>query len=57
MLTILLTTVLVALGLGVILWIFTLWAQSYIYDSPADGLAWRAWLRSRRWAASKSNIN
>ena len=42
MLTILLTTVLVALGLGVILWIFTLWAQSYIYDSPADGLAWRA---------------
>ena len=42
MLTILLTTILVALALVATLWIGTMVAQGYIYDSPTDGLAWRA---------------
>jgi hypothetical protein len=42
MLTILLTLLLVTLGLLALLWTGTLVAQGYIYDSPTDGLAWRA---------------
>ncbi len=38
MLMILLTTILVGLGIGVILWIVTAVAQGYFYESPADDL-------------------
>jgi hypothetical protein len=42
MLTILLTLLIVAVGLLALLWTGTLVAQGYIYDSPTDGLHWRA---------------
>lgn len=42
MLSILLTLLLVTLGLVALMWTGTLTAQGYIYDSPTEGLAWRA---------------
>jgi hypothetical protein len=42
MLTVLLTLLAVALGLVAFLWTGTLLAQSYFYDSPTDGMRWRA---------------
>lgn len=42
MLAIFATILLVALGLIVLFWVGTIWAQGYFYDSPADGLHWRA---------------
>lgn len=42
MLMILLTAIFVALVLVAILWTGTVVAQGYIYDSPTDGLYWRA---------------
>ena len=42
MLTVLLTLVVVAVALGVVLWIGAATAQGYFYDAPTDGLVWRA---------------
>jgi hypothetical protein len=42
MLTVILTLAAVALALVALLWTGTLLAQGYFYDSPTDGLAWRA---------------
>jgi hypothetical protein len=42
MLTVLVTLLIVALALVLLLWVGTLWAQGYFYDSPTPGLAWRA---------------
>ena len=42
MLTVVVSVVVVFLALLVLLWVGTLWAQGYFYDSPTDGLSWRA---------------
>jgi len=42
MLTVLAVTLLVFLGLVALIWLGTLWAQGYFYDSPVDNLYWRA---------------
>lgn len=42
MVTLLVVLVVVALALIALLWVTTLWAQSYFYDSPTEGLTWRA---------------
>ena len=42
MLSLLIAALIVALALLVLLWVGTLWGQGYFYDSPTDGLYWRA---------------
>jgi hypothetical protein len=42
MLALILTLLAILVGLVALLWTGTLLAQGYIYDSPTDGLAWRA---------------
>jgi hypothetical protein len=42
MLLLVLVLLLVAFVLSVLFWIGSLWLQTYIYEAPAQGLAWRA---------------
>ena len=42
MLGLLLTLLIVVVALIVVLWVGTTFAQGFFYDSPVDGLAWRA---------------
>jgi len=42
MLVILVTVFVVFLVLVALLWLTTIWAQGYFYESPTDGLHWRA---------------
>jgi hypothetical protein len=42
MLSLFIAAIIVTLGLLVLIWVGTLCGQGYIYDSPAEGLHWRA---------------
>lgn len=42
MLGLILTIVVLALGLGVLLWVGTVWFQGYIYSEPVSEIYWRA---------------
>jgi hypothetical protein len=42
MLSLFLALLLVALAMLVLLWVGTLWGQGFFYDSPTDGIHWRA---------------